>query len=73
MISYTIPGYFSTTAAEKIKQTLQGKTYMDFIVEYGGIGTQNQVITIATTGNFGQIELAEMMIHVSLSELAKSL
>lgn len=44
MKRYEIEGYFSNSQAEKIKQKLQGKTYMNFNVEYGGMAGNNTII-----------------------------
>jgi hypothetical protein len=67
MASYQIEGYFSTKQCEKIKERLEGKTFMKFHIEYGGVAGNNAIIV---TGNAeSDDELREMFIHCALTSL----
>ena len=44
MAKYEIEGYLNTEQCKRIKEKVQGKTYLKFNVEYGGIAGNNTMI-----------------------------
>ncbi|MDR0300631.1 MAG: hypothetical protein LBI13_11235 [Streptococcaceae bacterium] len=70
MTTYKIEGLFSTEKAKEIKEKLDGKTFMNFRIEYGGYGTMNQTITVSTDRpDTSKKELRDMFIWVALEAL----
>lgn len=68
-----IGGYFSVKQCEKIKEKLQGKTFLNFDIQYGGYGEQNQIISVGSEiDDCSPEELKNLFIHYCLAELAKS-
>ena len=68
MIKYIIDGYFSNDQCKKIKEKLQGKTFMNFNIEYGGIAGNNTIIVSSNVENYSDEELKEMFIYSALTE-----
>jgi len=63
-------GYFSDNEVARIKEKLQGKSFMKFEISSGGIGTMNQVLTVTTDRpDTSEEELKGMFLHMALSEL----
>lgn len=69
MSRYQIEGYFSKKQCENIKQKLEGKTYMNFHIEYGGYAHNNIIIVTSSNENYNNEELKEMFIYCSLTSL----
>jgi hypothetical protein len=69
MAKYQIQGYFSTKDCQRIKEKLQGKTYMNFNIQYGGIAGNNEIIVTSNNENYNDSELKEMFIHCALTSL----
>ena len=67
MIFYKIPGVYSDKQAEGIKVTAEGKTYMRFSVEYGGIANNKTIIISTADTDTTEKELEEMFIYYMLS------
>ena len=68
MKMYEIEGYFSNNQVERIKQKLQGKTYMNFNVEYGGIADNNTIIVTSDEAESDE-DLKEFVIFYILTLL----
>ena len=67
MTNYTLPGYYNNADAKKVEKKLQGKTYMNFNVEYGGAAGNNTIVVTTTELENGleeRNELMEMVIFV---------
>ena len=63
-------GYFSKNQVNRIKEKLEGKTFMKFEISSGGIGTMNQVLTVSTNRpDTPEEELRGMFLNVALNEL----
>lgn len=69
MAKYEIEGYFSSKDCENIKRKLEGKTYMNFHIEYGGIAGNNQLIVTSNNEDYNDQELKEMFIYYALTQL----
>ena len=72
MISYTLPGYYTDKEAQNIKTKLQGKTYLNFMVEYGGIAGNNEVIIMSNNTRHSNADLRDMAIAYVFSSLQYS-
>lgn len=71
MISCEIDGLFSVKQCERIKELFQGKTFMNFDIQYGGYGEHNQhLIVCSDNDNYNAEELKAMFIYRCLTELA---
>lgn len=76
MISYTLPGYYTQTEAQSIKNELEGKTFFNLRVEYTPI-TCNSSVTIYPTNknynddNYSNEEFKDDIIWILASALAK--
>ena len=68
MATYIVDGYFSKKQCERIKEQMQGKTYMNFNIEYGGMAGNNQII-ITSNEDISDKELKKMFIHYALNLL----
>lgn len=68
MARYEVDGYFSRSTCENIKQKFEGKTFMNFHIEYGGFAG-NYTITVTSDIEENDKELAEMFIHYVLANL----
>ena len=67
MLAIKLKAISSTKQCEKIKERLEGKTFMKFHIEYGGVAGNNAIIV---TGNAeSSDELREMFIHCALTSL----
>ncbi len=64
MTCYELPGIYRNDAVDRIKTKLEGKTYMNFVVEAGGIAGNNTVIISTECDETTEEELAGMVIHV---------
>ena len=72
MISYEIGGFFSKEKCEKIKKIMQGKTFYNFDIQYGGYGCQNQQLIVSSKiDGYTSEELKDIFIYACLNELAK--
>ena len=69
---YELPGVYSVDTAKRIARQMNGQTYMDFMVQYGGFGNMNQKISVCTTYETTEKELSEMFIYVMCNEFAKA-
>ena len=67
MLKYEIEGYFNWYQCERIKAAMQGKTFMNFDIQYGGIADNNEIIVMSDNENYNDEELKEMFIHYALS------
>lgn len=73
MITCEINGLFSKKQCEKIKEKMQGKTFLKFDIQYGGYGEQNQTISVCSNNDeYSPEELKEVFIYFCLTELADS-
>lgn len=68
MAKYEIDGYFSRNQCENIKQKLEGKTFMNFHIEYSGFAG-NYTITVTSDIEESDKELSEMFIYYTLGTL----
>lgn len=72
MISYQVNGLYSVKQCKKIKELLQGKTFFNFDIQYGGYGEQNQsIIVCSDNDDYTSEELKEMFIYFCLTELSR--
>ena len=71
MLIYEIPGLHSSQTAKNIKEKLDGKTYMDFEVQFGGYGAMNQTVSIVTNYETTQKEFEDFVLYVAFSELGR--
>ena len=72
IISCEINGLFSKNQCERIKSIMQGKTFFNFNIQFGGCGNQNQTLVVSSNiENYTAEELKEMFIYSCLNELAK--
>ena len=70
MYTYEVPGYFSKSRAEVIKQKLQGRTYYNFNVQYGGMADNNKIFVSSEYDVKGKKkEFEEMVIFFVFNEL----
>jgi len=69
MCKYQIAGYFSKNQCENIKSKLEGKTFMNFHIEFGGIANNNSMIVTSNAENYTDDELKEMFIYYTLTSL----
>jgi len=72
MLAYTLPGYYSNRDAEKLKEKLTGKTFYNFMVEYGGVAGNNEIVIMSATPEYTQEEFTEFVIAYAFSELARA-
>lgn len=70
MTSYTLPGYYSTKDAQRIKDRMNGKTYMNFKVEFGGVAGNNEIIVMTDREDTTETELQEMFVSYALTNIA---
>jgi hypothetical protein len=68
-LSYTLPGCYSTDTAKRIKEKLEGKTFFNFQVEFGGIAHNNQIIIMSDAEGYADQDLAEMAIFYAFNEI----
>lgn len=68
MARYEIDGYFNTEQCKVIKEKTQGKTYLNFNVEYGGMAGNNTIIVSSKNGQDDE-ELKEMFIYYALNQI----
>ena len=68
MTSYVLPGYYSNTDAQKIKDRFSGKTYMDFKVEFGGVAGNNEIIIMSDRPKTSKAELQGLFINYALCQ-----
>lgn len=71
--SYTLPGYYSNSEAQRIKEVLDGKTYYDFEVQYGGVAGNNTVTIITFYEQTADENLEEEFQSMVISYIASSL
>ena len=72
MINCEISGLFSVKQCENIKKIMQGKTFLNFDIQHGGYGEQNQTIIVSSNAeDCTAEELKSMFFYVCLTELAK--
>jgi hypothetical protein len=69
MTVYNLPGLHSVETAKRIQQKMNGKTYMSFMVQYGGYGKMNQSVSVCTNYEATEQELADMFISVMVGEM----
>ena len=69
MVSVTLPGLFTKTHAERIKQALTGKSYMNFSVECGGYAHNYSIVVSTNCPKTSKKELFEMFIYCALCEV----
>lgn len=71
-ISCKIDGLFSKKQCERIKEIMQGKTFFNFDIQFGGYGEQNQTLLVSSKiENYTADELKNMFIYACLTELAE--
>jgi hypothetical protein len=68
MTFYHLDGIFSNEQVKRIKEKLEGKSYMNFIIEGGGHAGNNWV-SVATKGDYTEQELKEMFIYCAMTSL----
>jgi len=61
-LRYILPGYYSTNTAKRIKEKLEGKTFFNFRVEFGGIAHNNQIIIMSDYEGYTDQEFSDMVI-----------
>lgn len=67
-----LPGNYMKWDAEQIAAVCEGKTYMDFHVEYGGIaGNCTVIVSTENPDCESPQELLEHFYHFALTELAR--
>lgn len=76
MISYTLPGYFTQTEAQGIKEALEGKTFLNLHVEYTLFTCNSTVTLYPTNKNYTSVDYSdeqfkEDVIWILSSSLAK--
>ena len=76
MISYTLPGYFTQTEAQGIKEALEGKTFLNLHVEYTLFTCNSTVTLYPTNKNYTSVDYSdeqfkEDIIWILASALAK--
>lgn len=72
--SYTLPGLYSNNEAQRIKEVLDGKTFYEFEVQYGGTAENNQVTIITFYEPFSEEEnFEEEFKSMIISFIASSL
>jgi len=69
MLKYEVEGYFSTEQCKKIKEKLEGKTFFNFIVQYGSIAGNNSLIIMSDIKNYTDEELKNMVIYYVFNSL----
>ena len=69
MAKYEIDGYFNNKQCERIKEKVQGKTYLNFNVEYGGIAGNNTMIITSNIEGCSDKELETMFIFYALNQI----
>ena len=70
MTSYKVPGYYSKSEAETVKEKLEGKSYMRFKIEISNyIG--NYTILVHTDCDVTEEELSGMFIFALIGVLHK--
>lgn len=62
-------GYFTESACKKIKEALDGKTYMNFKVSYSNMHS-NCTLIIATDYDATEEEIKSFFLNAALSTLA---
>ena len=68
MKRYELPGYYSNKEAANIFNKFNGKTYMNFTVEFGGVAGNNGVV-VMTNYDCTEDELRDMFIAYAMSIL----
>lgn len=72
MTSVEISGLFRVKQCEQIKKIMQGKTFLNFDIQYGGYGEHNQTIIVSSNAeDCTAEELKVMFFYACLVELAK--
>jgi hypothetical protein len=71
IISCEIGGFFSKNQCERIKEIMQGKTFYNFNIQYGGWGGNNTLLVSSEIEGYTSKELKEMFIYACLTELAR--
>ena len=65
-------GYFTDTACQRIKEKLEGKTYMHFQIGWSNWANVNCVLIIKTDYDATPEEIKNTFIWLALNELARS-
>ena len=71
IISCQIEGFFSKSQCERIKEIMQGKTFYNFNIQYGGCCGNNTLLVSSEIEGHTAEELKEMFIYSCLTELAR--
>ena len=69
MLVYNVEGYFSKEQCIRIKEKLQGKTYFNFNIQYGGMAGNNNIIVTSDNKDHNNEELKSMFIFNVLNLL----
>lgn len=64
-------GYFTKEQCERIKEVLQGKTYMNFDISYSNCGAWNCNLFVKVSDKYSEQEVKDFFFYVALCELAK--
>lgn len=68
MVRYELPGFYSTKQCQRIKEKLQGRTFMNFDVQYGGVAGNNSIL-ITSNEECDEKELQHMIMFFILNEI----
>lgn len=71
MIETIIDGYFLESQCLKIKEKMQGKSFLNFDIAYSNQAGNCKLIVRSKNSNYSEIELKEMFIYCCISELAE--
>jgi hypothetical protein len=69
MAKYEVSGYFSTESCKKIKGLMQGKTFLNFNIEYGGTAGNNSIVVSSDTRGYTDKDLVDMFVFYALNLL----
>lgn len=61
-MSVSIPGYYTANVAKKLKERLEGQTYMNLHVDFNENANPNCSIVVSTIEDISEDDLRDMVI-----------
>ena len=62
-MSVSVPGYYTANVAKKLKERLEGQTYMNLHVDFNETANPNCNIVVSTSEDVSEDDLRAMVIY----------
>lgn len=62
-MSVSVPGYYTANVAKKLKEKLEGQTYMNLHVDFNETANPNCSIVVSTNEDVSEDDLRAMVIY----------